>query len=158
MAISENLPKCRTIEELENNLLKLGIETQYKYKGHTNEKQGVSFKKDNVCFKGSQVDRKFSFAGLEKTFELKSKQETIKHQKPNIKESFLVPKPIALKDLPGNILERGNEHSKDHELSKSLEKTIDILLKPEHTNAQMPFSLLPKTERRKKKKSKGISR
>src|SRR6187200_14240 len=65
VAISENLPSCKSMEELEKKLLMLGIETQYKYKGQTREKQGVSFKMGNTCFKGSQVYRKFSFAGLE---------------------------------------------------------------------------------------------
>ncbi|HEY4147312.1 MAG TPA: relaxase/mobilization nuclease domain-containing protein, partial [Chitinophagaceae bacterium] len=68
-AIAENLPLCRTMEELEKSLLKRGIETQYKYKGQTAEKQGISFKLGDYCFKGSQVDRKFSLAGLQKTLE-----------------------------------------------------------------------------------------
>lgn len=74
IAISENLPYCRIMEELEQRLLRLGIKTQYKYKGQTQEKQGVSFMNDNICFKGSQVDRKFSLVGLEKTLELQRRQ------------------------------------------------------------------------------------
>lgn len=74
LAISEILPLCRNMQELESRLLDRCIETQYKYKGHTNEKQGVSFKIGNFCFKGSQVDRKYSFAGLEKAFVYNQKQ------------------------------------------------------------------------------------
>lgn len=61
IAISESLPYCRTMKELEMRLLKQGIETQYKYKAQTQEKQGVSFKLENISFKGSQVDRSFPF-------------------------------------------------------------------------------------------------
>src|SRR5690606_41098953 len=32
----------------------------------TNEVQGISFEKDGVKFKGSAIDRKFSFASMEK--------------------------------------------------------------------------------------------
>ncbi len=157
IAISENLPKCKTIEELEVRLLKLGIETQYKYKGQTHEKQGVSFKKDTVCFKGSQVDRKFSLAGLQKAFELQRKQETIEKQKPDLKEIFPVQKLITSKDSPANNL-KGIGKESGNDLSKALEKTIDILLKPEQTNSQTSFNSLPQSHRRRKKKSKGISR
>lgn len=73
IAISETLPLCRNMQELEARLKEQGIETQYKYKGHTNEKQGISFRIGDFCFKGSQVDRKFSFAGLQKSICLKAK-------------------------------------------------------------------------------------
>ena len=81
MAIAENLPGCKSMEELEKKLLMFGIETQYKYKGQTQEKQGISFKVGNTCFKGSQVDRKFSFAGLEKTIQLQRTQVLEQQQK-----------------------------------------------------------------------------
>ena len=45
IAIAENLPHCKTMEELESHLLKLSLQIQYKYKGQTNERQGISFKK-----------------------------------------------------------------------------------------------------------------
>lgn len=156
IAISENLPKCRTIEDLEARLLKLGIETQYKYKGQTQEKQGVSFKKDNVCFKGSQVDRKFSLAGLEKTFELKRKQEITQLQKQDVKE-VPVQKQISQKTSHENVFE-ANEKDINTGLSKGLEKTIDILLKTEHTYSQTSFNPLLQRQQRRKKKSRGISR
>ncbi|WP_431216286.1 relaxase/mobilization nuclease domain-containing protein [Puia sp. P3] len=50
-AISQNLPLSRSFEELQNRLLKRGIETQYKYKGKTDEIQGISFKKGNTILK-----------------------------------------------------------------------------------------------------------
>jgi len=41
--ISEHLPHCRTLDDLEKRLASQGIEVQYKYKGHTQERQGISF-------------------------------------------------------------------------------------------------------------------
>ncbi|MGH2642578.1 MAG: relaxase/mobilization nuclease domain-containing protein [Chitinophagaceae bacterium] len=70
-AIRNNLPDCRTIEALEERLKKQGITTIYKYKGQTNEKQGVSFQIEKDCFKGSKIDRKFSLGNLEKHFALR---------------------------------------------------------------------------------------
>lgn len=65
-AITESLPACRNLEELEARLQKIGISTQYKYKSGTEQKQGISFKIGDDCIKGSKVDRKYSLSGLEK--------------------------------------------------------------------------------------------
>jgi len=73
-AIMQALTQCKTMKELENKLQLLGIEMQYKYKGQTPEMQGVSFKMGDYSFKGSQVDRKFSLANLEKTLALNQKE------------------------------------------------------------------------------------
>src|SRR5690606_28235794 len=44
----------------------LGRADTYKYRKGTDEVQGISFEKDGVKFKGSAIDRKYSFAGIEK--------------------------------------------------------------------------------------------
>jgi len=51
------------------SLQKFGIDIDYKWKRTTSEIEGVSFRYGNVAFKGSQVDRKFSFGNLKKQFE-----------------------------------------------------------------------------------------
>jgi hypothetical protein len=65
-AIVDSLPHCRSLADLEKRLLAKGIQTQYKYKGQTQELQGISFRIGKDRFKGSQIDRKFSLAGLQK--------------------------------------------------------------------------------------------
>lgn len=155
IAVAENLPNCRTMEELIARLLKLGIETQYKYKGQTQERQGVSFKQGNICFKGSHVDRKFSYAGLEKALEQQQKQaleqQQKQEQKPRQKDNSYRQK---IAGYPTSEANNHGESGKDlsKELLKGLEKTIDILLKPEQTQGQMPYELSQQAERRKKKK------
>lgn len=47
-------------------LARRGIAIYYKYRSSTKEVQGISFEKDGVKFKGSAIDRKFSFANMEK--------------------------------------------------------------------------------------------
>lgn len=61
------LPVCRHMNELVARLKEQGIETVFKYKGQTEERQGISFRLGTDCFKGSKVDRKFSPVNLEKT-------------------------------------------------------------------------------------------
>ena len=72
-AIAQNISRCRTMDELEDRLQKLGIDVLYKFKGQTREKQGISFKMGNISFKGSQIDRKYSLVGLQKILDLQQK-------------------------------------------------------------------------------------
>jgi hypothetical protein len=165
VAISEILPHCRSMQELEARLLDRGIETQYKYKGHTNEKQGVSFKIENFCFKGSQVDRKFSFAGLGKLLDQKQKlvlgNETNEEEKvkslvqsetqrrlskgiPQLKASITKKK--------GHILNTSVNDGKGNELGNALEKAAQILFKTEETSQELPYELTQQGALRKKKK------
>ncbi|MFR9546971.1 MAG: hypothetical protein SNJ29_15550 [Rikenellaceae bacterium] len=64
-AVREEVVYCRTIEELQERLKSRGVEMAYKYRRGTNEPQGVLFTKDNLTFKGSQIDRNFSYRGIQ---------------------------------------------------------------------------------------------
>ncbi len=44
------------------------ITVQFKRKGQTDEIQGISFSKGGYTFKGSEIDRSFSFSKLDKCF------------------------------------------------------------------------------------------
>ena len=155
IGISESLPHCRTMKELEMHLLKQGIETQYKYKGQTQEKQGVSFKLDNISFKGSQVDRKFSFSGLEKILALQQRQVQEQQQRAEYKLKFgrlpSVQKHSGHQDVkPDTLHMDGKESSQD--IAKGMEKVLEILMKSEQTHGQMPYELTQEALRKKKKK------
>ena len=158
MAIAENLPHCHSLQELERRLLKQGIQTQYKYKGQTTERQGVSFKIENHSFKGSQVDRKFSLAGLEKALALKQKQE-VSQQEEQIIE---VPKETTLQKITRQKLTPTpkDSRSQDHDsvkelagdLAKGITKTLSDLMKPEQIDESTPYELTQEGYRRKQKK------
>lgn len=64
-AIKDALPKAKSWKQFEETLKQQGVAIEYKYKGQTNEVQGVSFKKEGYSFKGSDVDRKFSYSKLD---------------------------------------------------------------------------------------------
>ncbi|RAJ78957.1 relaxase/mobilization nuclease-like protein [Chitinophaga dinghuensis] len=74
-AVNDALPRCKTLSDLEKQLLKEGIDIQYKFKGDTQQVQGISFKKGSFAFKGSSIDRKMSIAGIEKTLQQQLQQE-----------------------------------------------------------------------------------
>ncbi len=65
-AIKSVLPDCKTPNDLRYNLQKFGIELEYKHKRTSSEIEGVSFRYGNVSFKGSEVDRKYSFGNIKK--------------------------------------------------------------------------------------------
>jgi hypothetical protein len=63
-AIRSASKKVKNIDELIKLLAKSGISTHLKYKGNTNEVQGISFSKGEYKFKGSEIDRSLSYAKL----------------------------------------------------------------------------------------------
>ncbi|MFR9543129.1 MAG: relaxase/mobilization nuclease domain-containing protein, partial [Rikenellaceae bacterium] len=63
-AIMASLPYTKTIDELGQKLSKEGVNMELKYRRGTNDVQGISFAKDDHRFKGSQIDRSFSYGYL----------------------------------------------------------------------------------------------
>ncbi|MFR9543424.1 MAG: relaxase/mobilization nuclease domain-containing protein, partial [Rikenellaceae bacterium] len=64
-AIREEIVKCRTMDDLKNHLKNQDIEIEYKFRRGSMDVQGISFTKDNCTFKGSQIDRNFSYRNLQ---------------------------------------------------------------------------------------------
>src|SRR6185312_4045186 len=77
-AIVDELPDCQNLQDLLLRLMSKGIHTQFKYKGQTEELQGISFRIGNDCFRGSQIDRQFSLGNLQKRL-------AVARQKPDIR-------------------------------------------------------------------------
>lgn len=71
-AVKAILPSCLSLPELAERLQDKGIETTFIHRGNdpAKEIQGITFTKDNLTFKASQVDRKFSYANLCKAIEV----------------------------------------------------------------------------------------
>ena len=84
-AIKENLVQAQTWIELENLLKRQGIELHYKYKGGTTEVQGISFSKDGLKLKGSDIDRSLSYGKINQQIEKNHRKEI--QQKKNL-QSF----------------------------------------------------------------------
>ena len=67
-AIKNEIGKSRNWQQLQTRLAEKGIGIHFKYRGQTGEVQGVSFSKGEYTFKGSEIDRSFSFSKLDKCF------------------------------------------------------------------------------------------
>lgn len=147
-AITESLPGCRNMEELESRMLKLGIGMQYKYKGSTDEKQGISFKIGEDCFKGSKVDRKFSLAGLERVLALQYKQMPEQQkQKPVLHPKYFNQNPPSPEVNPLHPLSDNR-----NDLVRGLEKAVMALTKPEEGHEHISNELSKEFKRNRKKK------
>ena len=63
-AIQTALKSAKNWNQLENLLAKEKIQLKFKYKGQSNEVQGISFAKGDYSFKGSEIDRQFSYSKI----------------------------------------------------------------------------------------------
>lgn len=59
------VPKCKSWKQLLYNLNRYGVDSQFKYKGQTDEIQGITFTKNGYSFIGSKVDRMFSYSKID---------------------------------------------------------------------------------------------
>ncbi len=64
-AVKDILPKVKDWKQFEHALHRQGISMEYKHKGQTDEVQGISFRKGEHSFKGSEIDREFSYSKLD---------------------------------------------------------------------------------------------
>ena len=67
-AVKDEIGKSRNWRQLQTRLAEKGIGIHFKYRGQTGEVQGISFSKGEYTFKGSEIDRSFSFSKLDKCF------------------------------------------------------------------------------------------
>lgn len=127
-------PYCTSEKEFQTFLLSKGINVEFKQRRTTGEIEGISFNYDNVSFKGSQIDRKFSYGNLKKEFEKNSlevqHQEQIKREKADMEARL-------------NAQQAENERKKQEQLRKQeeAEKTPPpkqnlVILGVELTNEQ----------------------
>lgn len=74
-AIKSGLKHAKDWQQLQSHLFKDGIEIRFKYKGKTEEVQGISFTKGEYSFKGSEIDRNFSYSKLDAQLNQNSQQQ-----------------------------------------------------------------------------------
>lgn len=146
-AIMESLPKCRNLEELKAHLKTYGIEVLYKYKGQTQERQGISFRLEKDVFKGSKVDRNFSLGNLEKALSqgqrpLFNQDSKVIHQVPPPERSISQEPnlPWQLADEFGRVI------------LQSASNLLSDLMKPEYAPQGINPDLLREARKKKKRK------
>ena len=67
-AVKDEIGKSKNWQQLQTRLAEKGIGIHFKYRGQAGEVQGISFSKGEYTFKGSEIDRSFSFSKLDKCF------------------------------------------------------------------------------------------
>ena len=60
-AVKNSLGKSNSWKQFISELSKQGIKTEFKYRGRSNVIQGLSFTKDGITFKASEIDRSFRY-------------------------------------------------------------------------------------------------
>ena len=63
--LKSEVSRCGNWNMLTANLKKQGVEIQFKYKGKSDEVQGIIFTMNGYSFSGSKIDRRFSFSKID---------------------------------------------------------------------------------------------
>ena len=64
-ALKAEIAQCRNWKDLLAHLKKQDIDVRFKYKGNSQEVQGIIFEKNGYRFNGSKVDRSFSYSKID---------------------------------------------------------------------------------------------
>ena len=73
-ALREKIPKSRNWKSLLAHLRNEGIDVHFKYKGNTQEVQGIIFEKNGYHFNGSKVDRSCSYSKIDFALQQNNKE------------------------------------------------------------------------------------
>lgn len=76
--LKKEVGRCGNWNVLVANLQRQGVEVRFKYKGRTDEVQGVIFVKNGYHFNGSKVDRRFSYSKIDAALQ-RNRQEVVFH-------------------------------------------------------------------------------
>ena len=73
--LKSEVSRCGNWNMLAANLKKQGIDMRFKYKGGSDEVQGVVFSKNGYPFSGSKIDRQFSYSKIDATLDANRYEE-----------------------------------------------------------------------------------
>ena len=74
LALRDKIPKSRDWKALLAYLRNEGIDVRFKYKGNTQEVQGIIFEKNGYHFNGSKVDRSCSYSKIDFALQQNNKE------------------------------------------------------------------------------------
>ena len=80
-AIKSTLSQAKSWQEFESTLNQQEISIEYKRNGQNDEVQGILFKKGECSFKGSDIDRKFSYSKLKFALNENNQQQQKKNRR-----------------------------------------------------------------------------
>jgi len=74
-ALKTEIARCRDWKALLVHLEREGIDVLFKYKGNSQEVQGIIFEKNGYHFNGSKVDRNFSYSKIDFALQQKNREQ-----------------------------------------------------------------------------------
>ena len=80
--LKSEVSRCGNWRQLAANLEKQGVDMRFKYKGKSDEVQGVVFTMNGYSFSGSKIDRRFSFSKIDAALESNRHTERLEIQSP----------------------------------------------------------------------------
>ena len=136
--LKSEVSRCGNWNMLAANLEKQGVDMRFKYKGKSDEVQGVVFSKNGYSFSGSKIDRRFSYSKIDAALSANRQEERQR-------------------------IMTGNQNSEQPTLQSEVMGNDDLysgsigLLMPNATNGQADENYFEKQLKRKKKKQRKIS-
>lgn len=73
--LKSEVSRCENWQQLAAKLEKHGVNMRFKYKGNSDEVQGVIFTMNGYSFSGSKIDRRFSFSKIDAALERNRRTE-----------------------------------------------------------------------------------
>lgn len=132
--LKSEVSRCGNWNILIANLDKQGVEIRFKYKGGSDEVQGIVFSKNGYPFSGSKIDRRFSYSKIDEALNANRHEERQRVMANQITEC-LTPKP---------------EPSGSNDLYSG---SIGLFM-PDNANAQADENYFEEQLKRKNKKKK----
>lgn len=78
--LKSEISRCGNWQQLAANLEKQGVDMRFKYKGKSDEVQGVVFIMNGYSFSGSKIDRQFSYSKIDAALERNRRTERMEMQ------------------------------------------------------------------------------
>ena len=78
--LKSEVSRCGNWRQLAANLEKQGVDMRFKYKGKSDEVQGVIFTMNGYSFSGSKIDRRFSYSKIDAALERNRHTERMEMQ------------------------------------------------------------------------------
>lgn len=126
--LKDILNKARSWEELKAFLHHQNIDILFKYKGTTQEVQGITFTKGKYSFKGSAIDRSFSYAKIDRQIKNNispNQKETAKQAVKNSSSNKTIDRNIILSNLTNHLNFNGITNSQHNKLLKWKDEDIE---------------------------------
>ena len=133
--LKSEVSRCGNWNILATNLKKQGVGMWFKYKGKSDEVQGVVFTMNGYSFSGSKIDRRFSFSKIDTALERNKRTERMEIQPPSRHEELPTLQPES----------RGNDNLYSDSIG---------LFMTDNANAQAEENYFEEQLKRKNKKKK----